>query len=74
MRINLSTILLLMTMAMAVATNLQLYDQTEQIADPNDSMEDIVTRNLQNVVFYAPTCPKSNNVSLYDGKSLFVSH
>ena len=60
-------------MAMVVATHLQLSDQTDQFADPNGSLEDIVTRNLQNIVFYVPTCPKANNISLYDGKSSLVS-
>jgi hypothetical protein len=75
MRIHRSMILFLMTkMSMEVSSHLEFSDQTHLIADPNDEMEDVVTRNLQNVVFYAPTCPKANNISLYDGTSSFAAY
>jgi hypothetical protein len=51
-----------------------LFLMTMSVVDPNDEMEDFVTRNLQNVVFYAPTCPKANNISLYDGTSSFAAY
>jgi hypothetical protein len=62
-------ILFLMTMSVVTGTDYQSSHPFQSVVDPNDEMEDFVTRNLQNVVFYAPKCPKANNILFYDGMS-----
>ena len=58
-----------MTMSVVTGTDYQSSDPFQSVVDPNDEMEDFVTRNLQNVVFYAPKCQKANNILFYDGTS-----